>query len=92
MGNIASNTNKTTIPTIIGIADSTHYLVGRVDSGNNFTGLESTQQNEVFSSITEAKNYLRAQNIFCAVLEFQTAYDEMCGSSVPNRCTQMITF
>jgi hypothetical protein len=66
MGNIASNTNKTTIPTIIGIADSTHYLVGRVDSGNNFTGLESTQQNEVFSSITEAKKLLEsAKYILC---------------------------
>ena len=92
MSNIATKNNSSTIPTIIGVADSTHYLVGRVDKSNNFVGLESPEKNEVFSSITEAKNYLRAQNIFCAILEFQTAYDEMCGSNAPNRCTQTITF
>ena len=92
MSNEVTNTHSSAIPTIIGVADSTHYLVGRIDSGNNFVGLESSADNEVFSSITEAKNYLRTHNIFCAVLEFQSAYDEMCGASAQNRCTQMITF
>jgi hypothetical protein len=68
MNTTATKTNKSTIPTIIGIADSTHYLVGRVDSGNNFIGLESTQQNEVFSSITEAKKLFTSSKYFlCSV-------------------------
>jgi len=42
-------------------------------------------------SLVEAKNYLRENNIFSAALEFQSAYDEMCGSSSSvGRCSQMI--
>jgi hypothetical protein len=68
MMNTLTNSNQATIPTIIGVAESTHYLVGAVDS-------------------------LRDNNIFNAALEYQTAYDEMCGtSSSSGRCSQMIKF
>jgi predicted negative regulator of RcsB-dependent stress response len=81
-----------TIPTIIGVADSTHYLVGSVDSLNNFFGLNPATDVAVMGSLVEAKNYLRENNIFSAALEFQTAYDEMCGSQNSGRCSQIIKF
>jgi hypothetical protein len=80
------------IPTIIGVADSTHYLVGAVDSNNNFMGLNQSSEVAVMSSLVEAKNHLRNNNIFSAALEFQSAYDEMCGTSCSGRCSQMIKF
>ena len=77
------------IPTIISVAEATHYLVGAVDSLNNFVGLNHSS--DVAVSLVEAKNYLRENNIFSAALEFQSAYDEMCGSSSSvGRCSQMI--
>ncbi|MFT6207893.1 MAG: hypothetical protein ACJA0T_001810, partial [Colwellia sp.] len=38
MMNTLTNSNQATMPTIIGVAESTHYLVGAVDSLNNFIG------------------------------------------------------
>ncbi|MEW6998731.1 DUF6482 family protein [Colwelliaceae bacterium BS250] len=92
MSNVNTSNGKNVVPTIIGVADSPHYLVGAVDSVNNFIGLNQADQIDVFSSIVEAKNYLRGHNIYSAALEFQSAYDEMCGSSPAGRCSQMISF
>jgi hypothetical protein len=86
-----TNGKQQNIPTIIGVADSTHYLVGSVDSLNNFIGLNQYIDVVVMGSLVEAKNYLRENNIFSAALEFQSAYDEMCGSAQSSgRCSQMI--
>jgi hypothetical protein len=86
-----THVKQRTIPTIIGVADSTHYLVGSVDSLNNFIGLNKSTEVAVMGSLVEAKNYLRENNIFSAALEFQSAYDEMCGSTRSSgRCSQMI--
>ncbi|WP_259367701.1 MULTISPECIES: DUF6482 family protein [unclassified Colwellia] len=93
MMNTLTNSNQANIPTIIGVAESTHYLVGAVDSLNNFIGLTQSRDVAVMGSLVEAKNYLRDNNIFNAALEYQTAYDEMCGtSSSSGRCSQMIKF
>ncbi|WP_223813317.1 DUF6482 family protein [Colwellia hornerae] len=93
MMNTLTNSNQVPMPTIIGVAESTHYLVGSVDSLNNFIGLNQSRDVAVMGSLVEAKNYLRDNNIFNAALEYQTAYDEMCGtSSTSGRCSQMIKF
>ena len=86
-----TNGKQKAIPTIISVAEATHYLVGSVDSLNNFVGLNHSSDVVVKGSLVEAKNHLRENNIFSAALEFQSAYDEMCGSSSSvGRCSQMI--
>lgn len=80
------------IPTILCVAESTHYLVGTLDSTNNLIGLENRIKLTATSSLVEAKNYLRHRKIFKAILEYQTAYDEMCGLSPSAPCRQMISF
>lgn len=88
-----TNVKQQAIPTIICVAESTHYLVGAVDSLDNFIGLNQSSNVAVMNSLTEAKNHLRDNSIFSAALEFQSAYDEMCGSSNSGgRCSQMIKF
>jgi hypothetical protein len=79
-------------PTIIAMADATHYLVGAIDQSNNFVGLHNTGQVVTMSSLHEAKQYLRDNNIESTTIEYQSAYDEMCGSSVNSgSCIQKIT-
>lgn len=75
-------------PTIIGIADATHYLVGLSDGKNNLVGFKGDVA--VLNSLAEAKQYLRSQYVESATLEFQTAYDEMCGSTSSSKITQVI--
>lgn len=75
-------------PTIIGVADSTHYLVGLSDENNNLVGFKGDVA--VVNSLAEAKQYLRCQYVSSANLEFQTAYDEMCGSTLSSKVTQVI--
>jgi hypothetical protein len=88
-----TNVKQQATPTIISVAESTHYLVGSVDSLNNFVGLNNSSDVALMGSLVEAKNHLRENNIFSAALEFQSAYDEMCGSSSSSgRCSQMIRF
>ncbi len=65
-------------PMVKAIADSKHYLVGVVDSNDNFIGLGQSSA-EVVGSLVAAKAYLRAHHISSALLEFESAYDEMCG-------------
>tara|TARA_R110000744_G_scaffold117745_1_gene220129 strand:+ start:24101 stop:24367 length:267 start_codon:yes stop_codon:yes gene_type:complete len=74
---------------IIAVANSNDYLVGVVDSNNNFCGLNPGSA-EVVGSIVEAKAYLRGNNIFSAMLELDSDYDEMCGGSNSSRHRQRI--
>lgn len=92
MAEHAANNYSGLSPVIIGVADSIHYLVGAVDSNNNLFSLPNTSDISVFRSLFEAKKYLASQNISSAYVEYQSAYDEMCGSSVQHSCRQMITF
>lgn len=77
-------------PMIKAIADSSHYLVGAIDSDDNFIGLGQVSA-EVFHSLVAAKTYLRAHHITSALLEFENAYDEMCGLPQSNSYRQRIS-
>ena len=70
---------QTNIPKIIGVADSTHYLVGAVDSDKNFIELTKEEEILVVNSLVQAKQLLRNHRYQQTQLEYQTAYDEMCG-------------
>jgi hypothetical protein len=84
-------TTEELTPTIIGVADSTHYLVGCLDKQHNLVGLSPEEDVTVLNSLVEAKDFLRDHNISSALLEFQTAYDEMCGNPSPSRVTERIS-
>lgn len=86
----ANNTQLT--PAIIGVADSTHYLVGMTDANNNFFAMDNSNDITVVSSLSQAKQVLVEHNIFSATLEYQTPYDEMCGSAVCEPSRQFIRF
>lgn len=88
--NTALNTETT--PTIISLADSNNYLVGAIDSNNNFIGLNNAKKVQVLVSFAEAKQFLRDNHIFTAALEYQSAYDEMCGTDTSERFREMIKF
>ena len=77
-------------PTIMGIADGTHYLVGVTDPNGNFTSLPSLKKVAICQSISDAKQLLRNNHIETATLNLQSAYDEMCGLSTPALTTQII--
>lgn len=66
-------------PTIIGVADATHYLVGATDIDNNFNALPELGGIVTFRSLSAAKALLRENNVRIAQLTLHTAYDEMCG-------------
>lgn len=70
---------QTNIPKIIGVADSTHYLVGAVDSNKNFIELTEEEEILVVNSLVQAKQLLRNHRYQQTQIEYQTAYDEMCG-------------
>ncbi len=71
-------------PTIIGVADTTHYLVGVTDVDDNFTALPTFDDVVVCHSLSSAKQLLRENNMFEAQLSLQTPYDEMCGLPTSN--------
>jgi hypothetical protein len=77
---------------IIGISDSSHYLVGMIDSKDNLSGLEQNTKAAMFTSLVDAKAYLRRHNINSALLEFQSAYDEMCGQSASGCYRERVSF
>lgn len=79
-------------PTIIGIADSTHYLVGRTDNQDNFDALPQLGSIAQCSSLSMAKSLLIEHNVHCAQLTLQTAYDEMCGLPACEPFKQTINF
>lgn len=79
-------------PTIISIADATHYLVGVTDAKDNFTALPSLQDVAFCASLSEAKQLLKSQSVDTAQLTLQSAYDEMCGLPACTVTTQTIHF
>ena len=76
-------------PLVVAVGDTNHYLVGVVDSNNNFSGLRHKSA-QVVGSIVEAKAYLRGNDIFSAMLELDCAYNEICGLSTSARYRQRI--
>lgn len=70
-------------PTIMGIADGTHYLVGAMDSDGNFAALATLEEVAICQSLGDAKQLLRDNHVESATLNLQSAYDEMCGLSAP---------
>lgn len=79
-------------PTIIGISDGTHYLVGATDNDDNFVALSSLQEITLCHSLSSAKQLLKDNHINTAQLTLQSAYDEMCGLPASHVCHQTITF
>lgn len=67
------------IPTILGVAEATHYLVGSTDTDGDFVALSGFNDIAVCSSLSSAKNLLKGNNVKKAQLVLETAYDEMCG-------------
>lgn len=79
-------------PRILGIADSTHYLVGMTDDKDNFIALFSLRDVAICASLSQAKTLLRSHRINTAELTLQTAYDEMCGLPASAVVNQTIHF
>ena len=50
-------------PTIISMADSANYLVGALDSDDNFIALHESEDIVVVGSLGAAKQYLRNNSI-----------------------------
>ena len=86
MNNSLMNSKKMVQPTIIAMADSTHYLVGAVDKHHNLFGLEGSGEALKLNSLQEAKQYLRDHNVRSTIIEYQSAYDEMCGTNMSFGC------
>jgi hypothetical protein len=73
---------QTKHPTIISYADSNHYLLGVKDLLGNFYSVRNKAGKQLsFNSIKQAEVLLKQQGIHYAMLEIQTAYDEMIGNS-----------
>lgn len=66
-------------PTILGIAESTHYLVGATDENQGFVAHPRLKKVAVCKSLVEAKQILKNNNIENVEITWQTPYDEMCG-------------
>ena len=92
MKNISHSQDKiNSLPIILGVAESTHYLVGRYNRANLFTALPPSSSVALFNSLSEAKNYLRRNNITSAAIEFQSAYDEMCGNQSTGSYRELVS-
>ena len=92
MKNANSSQDKISkLPTIPVVAESTHYLVGRYNSANSFTGLLPSSSVASFNSLSEAKDYLRRNKFISADIEFQSAYDEMCGSQFTGTYRELVS-
>ena len=73
---------QTKHPTIISYADSNHYLLGVEDlRGNFYSVLNKAGKQLSLHSIKQAEVLLKQQGIHYAMIEIQTAYDEMIGNS-----------
>jgi hypothetical protein len=77
-------------PTILGVADARHYLVGATDSENNFIALPCLPAIEMCNSLHLAKQLLRDNNINVVQLTLESAYDEMCGLPSTKAITQTL--
>lgn len=91
MMNNSYTTNATSsIPTIICIADSTHYLVGTYNHASHFVAVNSKSDIDSFASLFQAKQFLRDKSVESAHIEYHTAYDEMCGTQTSGLCKETI--
>ncbi|NTS75762.1 hypothetical protein HR060_02685 [Catenovulum sp. SM1970] len=77
--------------TIIGVADSTHYLVGVTDGQEKFVALPQLNDIAVCSSLCEAKQLLIEHRFDSAELHMESAYDEMCGLPSSGVYKQLLT-
>lgn len=66
-------------PTILGVAESTHYLVGTTDQSGDLVALSQLDEVAICRSLEAAKLLLKDYNVQQAQLVLETAYDEMCG-------------
>ncbi|WP_220493771.1 DUF6482 family protein [Shewanella sp. SG41-4] len=84
---------QTKHPTIICYADSNHYLLGVGDLLGNFYGVrDKTGKQLSLHSIKQAEVLLKQQGIDYAMIEIQTAYDEMIGNSIASHYHYRIEF
>jgi hypothetical protein len=82
-----------THPTIISYADSNHYLLGIKDENGSFQGARNkTGVLLSLNSIEQAKDLLKQQGIHYAIIEIQTAYDEMVGDGNDGHCRYRAEF
>ncbi|GGQ17853.1 DUF6482 family protein [Shewanella litoralis] len=80
-------------PTIISYADSNHYLLGIEDEQGNFkSARDKTGKLMSLNSITQAEALLKQQGIHYAMIQIQTAYDEMIGNSSTQHCRYRVEF
>ncbi|KXJ54984.1 MAG: hypothetical protein AXW17_04445 [Colwellia sp. Phe_37] len=77
-------------PTILGVADARHYLVGATDNDNNFIALPCLHTVAMCNSLPLAKQLLRDNDINVAQLTLESAYDEMCGLPTTTASTQTL--
>ncbi len=78
-------------PTIISTADSYHYIVLTCKVSDQQLGLREVTKSTLFLSLSEAKSYLRGLRFSKAILEYQSAYDEMCGLPCGSKVTEEIS-
>ncbi|MCL1113835.1 MULTISPECIES: DUF6482 family protein [Shewanella] len=80
-------------PTIISYADSNHYLLGIEDEQGNFkSARDKAGKLMSLNSITQAEALLKQHGIHYAIIEIQTAYDEMIGNSSTKHCRYRVEF
>ena len=79
------------LPTILGISDGNHYLVGVTDEEGNFGAMPELGTIKVCPSLSDAKDVLRKHNVSSAQLSLESAYDEMCGIFDSNVGSQMVS-
>lgn len=78
---------------IISYADSNHYLAGCEDAQGHFHNLTTKKGKSVtFNSIYEAEKELEKLGANKAMLQLDTAYDEMVGSETNSHCCYEIQF
>ena len=90
MNNTYTTNATSSIPTIVSVADSTHYLVGTYDDASNFVAINSTSSIDSFTSLFQAKQFLRNHHVESAHIEYHTAYDEMCGTQTCGLCKETV--
>ncbi|CAM4433798.1 DUF6482 family protein [Shewanella livingstonensis] len=84
---------QTKYPTIISYADSNHYLLGVKDEQGNFRSARNkTGELVSLNSIKQAEVLLKQQGIHYAMIEIQTAYDEMIGNSSASHYRYRVEF
>lgn len=84
--------HKDLTPTILSIAEATHYLVGTTDEKDNFIALPQLNDIIVCDSLSCAKQVLKDHNYDHATLTLQTAYDEMCGLPATKPVSELVVF